>query len=121
MELSWAYEEGIGQSVEASPQLCLPTLLAGDNCFLENYLWQPGDPEEQEGSMGVIVLSCAEVDMGPGPAQNQMSTQTIRERKERRPWEGLGPLRFSRSQGQPTLSHGTKKELRTSCGDQQSS
>lgn len=57
-------------------------------------------------------LSCAEVDMGPDPEQNQTSTQTIRERKERRPWEGLGPLRFPRSQGQPTLPHGTKRELR---------
>lgn len=40
--------------------------------------------------MEATILSCAEVDISPEPEQNQMSTQTIRERKERRPWEGLG-------------------------------
>lgn len=120
--MSWAVPggEGIGRSVEASPQVCLPTLLAGDNCFLENYLWQPGDPKEQEGSMGATVLCCAEVDMGPGPEQNQMSTQTIRERKEKT----LGGARATEVFQESGTDHTTtwyKKELRTSCGDQRSS
>lgn len=51
--------------------------------------------------------------MGPGSEQSQ-----VREKKERK--KALGRARITevprRSQAQPTLAHGTKKELRTPVG-----